>query len=198
MVSRLAPSATGVSRGNFTIRGSPSIFANQSRDLSIEQSMTHLCFRLAGPKDATLVQTISAEAYVPAYQPVMGYVPEPAIEDYSDRIKQRNVWIAEIDGQASGVLVLEPSTDHLMIYSIAVLPRCQGSGLGKALLAFAEDRAITTGIPEVRLYTNRRMEKNVVLYRAAGFVEVGNHPHPSRAGEVLIDMAKKVHRADVA
>ena len=160
--------------------------------------MTHLRFRRADPEDAALVQTISAEVYVPAYRPVMGYVPKPAIEDYSKWIKERNVWIAESDGQASGVLVLEPSTDHLMIYSIAVLPRCQGSGLGKALLAFAEDRARTIGVTEVRLYTNRRMERNVALYRAVGFVEVGDRSHPSRPGEVLIDMAKKVRRVGVA
>jgi len=155
-------------------------------------------FRLADLADIALVQTVSAEAYVPAYQSVMGAVPKPAIEDYSDRIKKQNVWIAEFDGEASGVLVLEPSADHLMIYSIAVLPKRQGSGLGKALLAFAEARAAITGVQEVRLYTNRRMERNVALYQAVGFVEVGRRPHPNRAGEVLIDMAKKVRRHDCA
>ena len=99
--------------------------------------MLHINFRLADFKDTALVRTISAEAYVPAYQPVMGAVPKPVIEDYGERIAKQNVWIAEIDGDASGVLVLEPSADHLMIYSVAVLPRRQGSGLGKALLAFA-------------------------------------------------------------
>jgi ribosomal protein S18 acetylase RimI-like enzyme len=147
-------------------------------------------FRLADPQDAALVQTISAEAYVPAYQPVMGYVPKPAIEDYSEWIRGQNVWIAEIDGEPSGVLVLEPSANYLTIYSIAVLPNRQGFGLGRSLLSFAADRARATGLPEVRLYTNRRMERNVALYRAAGFVEVGSHPHPSRAGEILVDMAK--------
>lgn len=152
--------------------------------------LTSLSFRLADLVDATLVQTISAEAYVPAYQPLMGYVPKPAIEDYSDRIKERNVWIAEIDEDPSGVLVLEPAADHLMIYSIAVLPRRQGHGLGKSLFSFAERHAWEAAFPEVRLYANRRMQRNVALYRAVGFVEVGTHPHPSRVGEVLIDMAK--------
>jgi GNAT superfamily N-acetyltransferase len=72
-----------------------------------------------------------------------------------------------------------------------VLPRRQGFGLGKSHLSFAEDHARVTGFSEVRLYTNRRMERNVALYRAAGFIEIGNHPHPGRAGEVLVDMAKR-------
>jgi ribosomal protein S18 acetylase RimI-like enzyme len=169
---------------NYDLHFSPSEQQHMSATLN------NPTFRLADPEDAALVQTISAKAYVSAYQPVMGYVPKPAIEDYSERIRGQNVWIAEIDGEPSGVLVLEPSTDYLTIYSIAVLPNRQGFGLGRSLLSFAEDRARAMGLPEVRLYTNRHMERNVALYRAAGFIEVGSHPHPSRAGEVLVDMAK--------
>jgi ribosomal protein S18 acetylase RimI-like enzyme len=34
------------------------------------------------------------------------------------------------------------------------------------------------------------MERNLALYRRHGFVEVGTRPHPSRAGEVLVDMVR--------
>ena len=88
------------------------------------------------------------------------------------------------------MLVLRKSPDHLFVYSVAVVPFRQGSGLGKALLGLADERAIEAGLPEVRLYTNRRMERNVRLYRRCGFVEVRKRPHPSRPGEVLVDMMK--------
>jgi ribosomal protein S18 acetylase RimI-like enzyme len=69
-------------------------------------------------------------------------------------------------------------------------PNSSEKGFGSALLHFADQRAIEIGAREVRLYTNQRMEQNLALYRRHGFVEVGTRPHPSRPGEVLVDMTK--------
>ena len=149
-------------------------------------------FRLATADDAALVQAISASAYIPAYQAVVGAVPRPAFEDYAPRIRSGCVWIAEVGGDARGILVLEEGPDFLMIYSVAVDPRYQGEGLGRALLAHAERCAIDKQVRELRLYTNRRMQRNVSLYASCGFVETGERPHPSRPGEVLVDMMKAV------
>ena len=79
---------------------------------------------------------------------------------------------------------------YLLVYSIAVTPKYQGRGYGRELLVFADQQAIAAGLTEVRLYTNRRMVQNVRLYRNSGYVEIGARPHPSRPGEVLVDMAK--------
>jgi ribosomal protein S18 acetylase RimI-like enzyme len=127
---------------------------------------------------------------VRAYQAVIGAVPKPAVEDYTDRIGSGDVWIAEIGHEPCGVLVLERGRDFLMIYSVAVDPCYQGKGIGKALLAHAEKCAVEAGLPEIRLYTNERMEPNAALYRRCGFAEIGKRPHPTRKNEVLIDMAK--------
>jgi ribosomal protein S18 acetylase RimI-like enzyme len=149
-------------------------------------------FRLATPRDAGLVQAISASAYIPAYQAVVGAVPRPAYEDYTDRILSGSVWVLELTGEVCGVLVLEDGPGFLLVYSVAVDPRHQGKGLGRALLAHAERCARSKNLPELRLYTNRRMTRNMVLYAGYGFVETGERPHPSRPGEVLVDMAKRV------
>jgi len=151
--------------------------------------------RLARLSDAAAVQEISAQAYIPVYQAVIGVVPKPAHEDYAARIEMGEVWILEVDNSPSGVVVLEPMTDHLMVYSIAVHPQHQGRGYGKLLLAFAEQRAATTGLPEVRLYTNVRMKRNVAFYRSCGYAEIGVRLHPSRAEEVVVDMVKAVFSA---
>ena len=146
--------------------------------------------------DAELAQRISEKAYTRAYRDVIGAVPRPATEDYTDRVAAGGVWILEhVErrvGTAVGVLVVEPAVDHLEIYSVAVLPSTQGRGFGKALLAFAAELAAHEGLRELRLYTNRRMEKNVALYRSAGFVATGERPHPSRPGEFLVDMSKRL------
>jgi ribosomal protein S18 acetylase RimI-like enzyme len=130
--------------------------------------------RRAGPSDVGVVQQISADAYIPAYKAVIGAIPKPAFEDYTPRIQRGEVWILDVDGKAIGVAVLEE----------------QRKGYGAVLLQFAEQRAVAIGVPEIRLYTNQRMERNRALYRRQGFVEVGTRPHPSRAGEVLVDMVR--------
>ena len=157
--------------------------------------MTVPAFRLATLVDAELVKAISASAYVPAYWAVIGAVPKPAFEDYRSRIQDGNVWIAKVDGEAAGILVLEEEQDFLMIYSIAVAPEFQGRGFAKALLAHVEDYAGKKMLPELRLYTNKRMQRNVALYVSCGFAKSGERPHPSREGEVLIDMVKPVKKA---
>ena len=95
-------------------------------------------------------------------------------------------------GREVGVAVLEERCDHLLVYSIAVAPTEQRLGHGRALLEFADQRAAAIGAEEIRLYTNLRMEKNIALYRRHGYVEAGIRPHPSRPGEMLVDMTRSV------
>jgi len=123
---------------------------------------------------------------------VLGTIPKPAIENYGPRIERDEVWILEIEGEPTGIAVPEERTDHLLIYSIAVRPEAQRKGYGKALLDFADKHAVELGLREVRLYTNEQMERNLRLYRQHGFVQVGKRPHPSRPGQVLVDMVRKL------
>src|SRR5215471_9404954 len=155
-------------------------------------STTAVKFRRADPGDKEAIQRISADAYVPAYMAVLGTIPKPATEDYGPRIEKGEVWILDVEGDPTGVAVLEERPDHLLVYSIAVKPGAQRKGCGRALLDFADQRAIGLGLREVRLYTNERMEGNLRLYRRHGFVEVGKRPHPSRPGQVLVDMVRKL------
>jgi len=153
-------------------------------------------FRQARADDARKVSDISERAYVPAYEAIIGEAPKPAWEDYSQRIADGRVWLAEIGGETAGVLVVETDQDFLLIYSIAVDPDFQGQGLGLALLRQAGTLAAEMGLNEVRLYTNSRMEANIRLYLKAGFLRIGERPHPSRIGERLTDMSKPVAAND--
>jgi GNAT superfamily N-acetyltransferase len=53
--------------------------------------------------------------------------------------------------------VLEERPDHLLIYSIAVNPTEQRQGYGRALLNFADQRAVAIGVSEIRLYPRSRL-----------------------------------------
>ena len=149
--------------------------------------------RNAEPSDLAVVQQISADAYIAAYVPVLGYIPQPAEEDYSTRIARHEVWIIERDGYAVGVAVLEEKPDHLLVHSIAVRPTEQRRGYGRALLEFADQRAVAIGVPEIRLFTNIRMKRNITLYRRLGYAEIGTRPHPNRSGQFVVDMARRAN-----
>jgi len=147
--------------------------------------------RLAGPDDRAAVEALTEEAYRP-YTHLFGAPPIPVTEDYRPHIEAGGIWLLESEGRLAGLIVLETGIDHLMIFSVAVSPRFQGRGFGIRLLRWAEERAKAAGLPEVRLYTNARMEKNIALYGAYGFVETGRRANPVRPGWTLVDMAKRL------
>ena len=78
--------------------------------------------------------------------------------------------LCEADGN---VIVLLSQPDHLLLDNIAVKPDSQGTGLGRRLIAFAENEAHRLGFSEVRLYTHQTMIENIALYTRLGFVETG-------------------------
>ncbi|TPJ55998.1 GNAT family N-acetyltransferase [Mesorhizobium sp. B2-7-1] len=150
--------------------------------------------RLARLDDLAAVVALSANAYAP-YTPIFGGPPVPVTEDYAPRIERGEVWLLEEDSNLAGLIVLEHHPDHAMIFSVAVAPAFQGRKLGIRLLGFADEQARSWGVPEVRLYTNSRMERNIALYSAYGYRETGRRPNPYRPGWILVDMVKTVDRA---
>ena len=89
-------------------------------------------------------------------------------------------------------LVLESADDHLAIFSLAVPPNYQGQGVGRWMLDNAERMARIAGLPELRLYTNARMDRNIAIYGHAGFRETGRRPNLRRPDWTFVDMAKAI------
>jgi ribosomal protein S18 acetylase RimI-like enzyme len=147
--------------------------------------------RLAQPADVGLVQSITADAYA-EYSAVLDRVPLPVSEDYGPRIAADEVWLIAHEGCDVGVVVLETEPDHLLIFSLALLPAAKGAGLGRWMLAFAEERGRVAGLAEIRLYTNPKMERNLRVYAQAGYVETGRRPNPFRPGWIFVDMMKRL------
>ncbi|MGF6255755.1 ribosomal protein S18 acetylase RimI-like enzyme [Ensifer sp. LBL] len=147
--------------------------------------------RPARLEDLAAVQSVTGAAYEP-YQALLGGPPLPVTEDYAPRILRGEVWLRERNEAVSALAVVERHADHLMIFSLAVAPAYQRQGLGIELLRFVDAKAAEWGLPEVRLYTNSRMERNIALYRAYGFQETGRRPNPYRPGWTLVDMTKSI------
>jgi ribosomal protein S18 acetylase RimI-like enzyme len=93
--------------------------------------------------------------------------------DYEAIVREGRAWVAEDGGAVAGLLVLAIAEDHLLIENVAVDPAFQGRGVGRALLAFAETRALALGLLEVRLYTHVKMTENQALYAHLGYRNEG-------------------------
>lgn len=153
--------------------------------------------RLARLDDLSAIVSLTTVAYAP-YTALFGTPPIPVTEDYAPRIERGEVWLLEDGSELAGLIVIERHDDHSMIFSVAVSPAFQGRKLGIRLLDFADEQTRSWGLPEVRLYTNSRMERNIALYTAYGYRETGRRPNPYRPGWVLVDMAKPVDAATTA
>ncbi|MBN9222916.1 MAG: GNAT family N-acetyltransferase [Mesorhizobium sp.] len=150
--------------------------------------------RPARPDDLAAIVALTSEAYAP-YTDLFGAPPIPVTEDYSPRIADGEIWLLEEGSDLAGLIVLERHPDHAMIFSVAVSPAFQGRKLGIRLLHFADEQARSWGLPEVRLYTNSRMERNIALYSTYGYLETGRRANPYRPGWTLVDMVKLVGKA---
>jgi ribosomal protein S18 acetylase RimI-like enzyme len=129
-----------------------------------------LQIRRASPADSDAVTRCVTAAYS-IYLPRLGKPPAPMLESYAATIRTRSVFVAEDEGEVVGILVLRSDDDGLLLENVAVSPRHQGKGIGKALLQFAESEAQRKGFAEIHLYTNLLMTENQALYAKIGYVE---------------------------
>ncbi|MEK9968837.1 MAG: GNAT family N-acetyltransferase [Ferrovibrio sp.] len=143
--------------------------------------------RRASASDEVGLGALQKRAYV-KYVPLIGAEPQPMAETAAGLLKDYEVWVVDgVEEGLAGALVLRSAPDHLLIWSVAVDPTQQGTGLGRRLLDFAELQARERGLAEVRLYTNALFTENRKLYAHLGYAETGSETYEGRE---LVHMAK--------
>ena len=146
--------------------------------------------RAATVADVPAVVEIVDQAYR-HYIARMGKPPGPMLDDYAARVSEGVVWLLEEGAAITGIIVLVPTTNYLLLDNIAVSPARQGLGLGRQLLAFAEAEALRSGYHEIRLYTHQTMVENQRLYASIGYEETRRG---SEAGYDRVFMRKQLRR----
>lgn len=126
--------------------------------------------RPARPDEADTVRDVVHEAYR-HYIARIGKPPGPMLDDYAQRIAAKQTWVVEDADGIAGILVLEETSEGLLLDNIAVAPEQQGRGVGRVLLEFAEAEARRRGFDAVHLYTHELMTENIALYSRIGYVE---------------------------
>jgi ribosomal protein S18 acetylase RimI-like enzyme len=144
--------------------------------------------RRAEPADLDAIRAIVREAYA-LYVPRIGREPAPMTADYAALVGAGEVRVATDMDVVVGVLVVRPVPGALHLENVAVGDRARGRGIGRALVAYAENEARELGLPAVELYTNAKMTENLTLYPHLGYTETGRR---SEAGFDRVFFSKPV------
>jgi len=147
--------------------------------------------RRAAASDASVVRDLTREAYA-KWVPVIGREPKPMIADYAEAVRDHCIDMLYVDGTLAGLIEMIPESDHLLIENVAVAPAFQGRGLGRQLLAHAEQLTASLGHNVIRLYTNKLFAENVAFYRKLGYRI--DREEAFKAG-VMVHMSKQIGSA---
>lgn len=128
-----------------------------------------LSLRRATAADLSAIKVLIDAAYA-RYLTRMDKPPGPMLRDYRPSIEAGTTWVT--GSPITAVLTLYPVDNHLLIENIAVHPSAQGSGLGRALMSFAEQEAARRGLTRMALYTHEVMTENQAIYARLGYTEV--------------------------
>jgi ribosomal protein S18 acetylase RimI-like enzyme len=127
--------------------------------------------RAGGAADALAIRALVCAAYQ-HYVARIGREPMPMTADYDRAVTEHQIWLLDDADGLAAVLELKPcGGGELSIENIAVHPSRQKSGIGRRLMAFAEEEARRQGCDRVTLYTNEKMVENIALYTHLGYVE---------------------------
>jgi GNAT superfamily N-acetyltransferase len=148
--------------------------------------------RRASQDDVAAVTELVRAAYE-GYTPLIGRTPIPMLVDYTEAIRDHEVWVLDDGGAIVGLLEVYPRADHLWVENVAIAPDRQGQGLGRRLLAHARSLARDRGLSAIRLLTNERYRKNIEMYVRYGYVETHREHH---LGTDLVHFELRVYLRD--
>lgn len=92
----------------------------------------------------------------------------------------------------AGCVFCRPERACLYIGKLAVLPTMQGQGIGRRLLAAAEDVARQQALPALRLETRIELVENHAAFAAWGFVKTAENAHFGFSRTTSIEMQKRL------
>lgn len=143
--------------------------------------------RRAREADVPRLAAVARAAYE-RYVPRIGRPPRPMVESYAAVVARHDVTVAERDGAVVGLVVLVADDgEGFLLDNIAVDPAHHGSGVGRALLEYAEREARRAGFDSLYLFTHELMTENQALYARVGYVEFDRRQH----GDALLVYMRK-------
>lgn len=110
----------------------------------------------------------------------------------AEKAKDEIAFAAVEAGKLAGCVFLKPEPGFLYLGKLAIAPECQGKGLGRRLLAIAEDVARKAGLPALRLETRIELTGNHATFAKWGFLKTAENSHPGFDRATSIEMQKRL------
>jgi len=127
--------------------------------------------RRIGPEDAGEVLTVQRAAFV-SEALIYGDADQPALtqtfEQLEAELHDAGGFVAVVGERIVGAIRTRERGEVLEVGRIAVAPDQQGAGVGRMLLAAAEE---ATGCAVAELFTGSLSEANLRLYQDCGYAE---------------------------
>jgi ribosomal protein S18 acetylase RimI-like enzyme len=93
------------------------------------------------------------------------------------RLENSRGWLAELEGIRVACIFYRPEAEHAHLSRLAVLPEYRRMGIGRCLLAHAEELAARDGFTRVRLGVRAEISANREYYQRLGYRVIEEHSH---------------------
>ncbi|KAA3511136.1 GNAT family N-acetyltransferase [Agrobacterium rosae] len=113
-------------------------------------------------------------------------------ETLMQKAKDEIAFVAFDGEDLLGCIFCKPEVTSLYVGKLAVSPTAQGQGVGRALLAKAEDIASSLGLTALRLETRIELAGNHQRFSAWGFTKTAENSHPGYDIITSIEMTKRL------
>jgi GrpB-like predicted nucleotidyltransferase (UPF0157 family)/predicted N-acetyltransferase YhbS len=107
-------------------------------------------------------------------------------------LMQERGLLATIDDEPVGCLFYVPQDDVLYVHRLAVSPTHRGLGLGRALMAAAEQEAHNLGLSRMRVGVRTVLVGNKLFYESLGYRVVSAESHPGYSVATSFTMEKSL------
>lgn len=135
--------------------------------------MTKLSFRKYIPEDATLFKALNIEWLDKFF--VVEPFDELVLSNPQSEILEKGGYIlmAELEKEVVGTFTFLKKEENIYEFSkMAIAPAHRGKGYGNTMMQFAIRFAERRNWPKLILYSSRRLENSIHIYKKYGFLEV--------------------------
>lgn len=154
--------------------------------------MARINIRLATPADAYEIAVMSRCQIEVGLR---GWAWHPARVTKAIRFRDSCVIVAELRSRLAGFAIMEfaETTAHLSL--LAVKPSLQRGGIGRALMDWLEESALTAGIRTITMEMRSNNSGARCFYRMLGYNETEHVPGYYRGVETAVRMSRDIRRA---
>ncbi len=120
------------------------------------------------------VEWLQAYFYVEPYDEEILGNPEKYIIN-----KGGHIFFAKLDNKVVGTVALMPLSNKgdFELTKMAVSPEYRGHKIGQKLMQYCIDYAKSIGLPKLILYSSRKLENAIYIYKKYGFIEIPVEPN---------------------